>query len=148
MDRFNIDLYVLVLLSLSITSCLGLDKGIAADSDRLARIEDLLETVINTNKELEKRVKHLETELQEQKVLNDEMLDRIYELEATQRIDTNSEQLERNATTETPDRHNAVNGRSNQAYLWTERNNFPNIKQNHHHGNKSKSICVCFSNKS
>ena len=81
-DSFKMDLYVLMLFSLNITSCLGLGKGLvsAAGSVRLARVEDLLETVINKNHELEKHVEHLGTELQEQKVLNDELLDRIFEL--------------------------------------------------------------------
>ena len=153
MDRFKPALYMVILFSLSIACCLSLDKGVvsALDNDRLAKVEDLLETVINKNQELEKRVEHLEAELLGQKIVNDELLKRLSELETEhetkQRVYENSDLSENDVYNGTQGGNKAVNDQTSQTYLWKEKEASPKVpKRNQHRHSKSKYSCVCFPN--
>ena len=93
MDSLNLIhvLHILILFTINIASSFGLTDAVAANyvNDRLSRVEALLETVINKNQELEKRVEHLETELNGQKRRNGELLKRISKLESKQNTHEN-----------------------------------------------------------
>ena len=142
MFALKMEKYFFILFSLSITSCFTGGVVSAHDNDRLAKVEALLETVINKNQELEKRVEHLEIKLEEQKIVNGELLTRIFKLETKQHVhEKTSGVLETDASNGTQDRNNGVHDRSaNQAFLWKEKQT-TTPKQKHERGNKRKWTC-------
>ena len=141
MGRFKSTIFLLIILislKIMVGSSYSLDVVSAPDGDRLARVEALLETVVNKNQELEKRIEHLETELQVQTKVNDELLDRISELETIKRVNTQSDAQEISENSGHRDENKAVNERSNQTYLWEERQDSPKLRRNHNNNIKRK----------
>ena len=132
--------YFFALFSLSITSCFTGGVALGLDNDRLAKVEALLETVINKNQELEKRVEYLETKLEEQKTVNGELLTRVSIIETKQHVHEKTPGFsETNASNGTQDRNNGVHDRSaNQAYLWRDEQNTSRLKPKHKRDNKRK----------
>ena len=146
MEYFKMETYILILFSLCITSSLSFTADLASahDTDRLARVESLLETVISKNQELEKRVEQLEIQLKGQKTVNDELLNRISKFESIQNNNAKADSLENVTLNVTCDRNSGIQNRSNHDHLHTEKQKNPQIKRNKTRANKSKYNCMYY----
>ena len=151
-------MFIFITLVLSISPCLSLNKDAssASESGHLASLEALIKTVIIKNQELERRVELLETELHRQKIVNDELLDRISVLETGQQVIENLNVEENDVHNEVQGRNETINDRTEQASLWVARQDTPKAKRNQNRGIKSKSrfdstsgieLNICLKNK-
>ena len=133
--------FILFFFGIKLCLCSNNDFSPSApENDQLTRVEALLEIVINKNQDLEKRVEHLEIELQKYVKVNKNLMDKISEMETKQRGESSNGKQESEEYTMTQGVQMTTNDdNKTQVHITEKRREPPKLgEQNYRRDKKSK----------